>query len=228
MNLSTNNAHIWHITFNNKKLLSINKLFQILNKDERIKSRSFMQQRDQKNYIITHAYLRILLTKYYPTISPKSWVFSKNKYGKPFLSKEHNINIYFNISHTYSAVAFIFTKSNVCGIDIEEDRNLILDEQVINLTLSDKEKNIYQISKNKNALFYRFWTLKEAYLKACGIGLSQKIRQTDYSFIKNIDSELFVTFNQEGYYYGTFLIKKTYLSYSIKSFHPLKIHLNFL
>ena len=60
--------------------------------------------------------------------------FQKNKYGKPFLSKEHNINVYLNISHTYSAVAYIFTKSNICGIDIEEDRNIILDEQIINLT----------------------------------------------------------------------------------------------
>ena len=228
MNLDINDVHIWYITFNNKKMLNINELFQILNENEKIKSKSFIQQRDQQNYIISHAYLRLLLTKYYPNISPKLWIFSKNNYGKPFLSKEHNINLYFNISHTYSAVAYILTRSNICGIDIEEDRNIILDEQIINLTLSDKEKAIYQISKNKNSLFYRFWTLKEAYLKACGIGLSQRIQQTDYSSINDIDSEAFVTFHQEGYYYGTFFIQKTHLSYCIKTFHPLKIYLHFL
>ncbi len=228
MNLNTNDVHIWYISFNNKKLLNIHKLFQILNKNEKIKSKSFIKQRDQRNYIISHAYLRLLLTKYHPNIKPESWKFSKNKYGKPFLSKEHNINVYLNISHTYSAVAYIFTKSNICGIDIEEDRNIILDEQIINLTFSAEEKNIYKISRNKNDLFYRFWTLKEAYSKACGIGLSQRIQQTDYSSIKDIDSEAFITFNQKGYYYGTFFIQKIHLSYCIKSFHPLKIYLHFL
>ncbi len=226
--INPNYAHIWYIAFNSQKLLNINELFQILNENEKIKSKSFIKQRDQQNYIISHAYLRLLLTRYHPDISQKSWKFSKNSYGKPFLSKEHNVAIHFNISHTDSAVSYIFTRSSICGIDIEEDRDIILDRQIINLVLSDKEKSIYQTSRNKNTLFYRFWTLKEAYLKAYGTGLSQEVQQFDYSFVKNIDSELFVTFNQEGYYYGTSLIDKTYLSYSIKSLSPLKINFNFL
>jgi len=228
MNLDTNDVHLWYITFNNKKLLNINKLFQILNENEKIKSKSFIQHRDQRNYIISHAYLRLLLTKYQPNIKPESWIFSKNKYGKPFVSKEHDINIYFNISHTYSAVTFIFTKSNICGIDIEEDRNIVLDEHMINFVLSSEEKNLYKISKNKKSLFYRFWTLKEAYLKACGIGISPNIKQTNYSTIKNINLDSFIIFKQKNYYYGTFFINskpntKIYLSYCIKSLQQHKI-----
>jgi len=216
MNLNPNDVHIWYISFNKKKLLNLNNLFHILSENEKIKSKSFIQERDQRNYIISHAYLRIILTKYHPNINPRSWIFSKNKYEKPFLSKKHNSNICFNMSHSYSAAAFIFTSSNLCGIDIEDNnKDIYLDEPMINLVLSKEERDLYQLSKNKNALFYRFWTLKEAYFKALGIGISQNITQTNYNSINSIDSTTYITFNQNNYHYGTLFLERVCLSYTI-------------
>jgi phosphopantetheinyl transferase len=48
------------------------------------------------------------------------------------ISSCHKIKIHFNLSHTYSYAAIIINNVSKCGIDIEEDKGIVLDEGLIN------------------------------------------------------------------------------------------------
>lgn len=86
--------------------------------------------------------------------------------GKPFYrgSKE----IYVSLSHSGDFVAAAVSEKPV-GIDIQVFKNV--SDRLINKTCTATEKK-YIFQNNKN-LFFKFWTLKEAYAKCNKMKLSQ-------------------------------------------------------
>ena len=225
MNIETNCVHIWYMEFNNTGLLEETELIKFLNEEEKNKANSFLKIKDRKNYICSHGYLRILLTKYYPEIKPHEWEFSINKYGKPSLSEEYKFNLFFNMSHTDSFVAFIFDISHACGIDIEEDKGMVINNEMIDLVLSRGEKNLYNKCIDKKSFFYRLWVLKESYVKALGTGLSYPIDEIDFSTIKDIEINKDLSFIKSEKQLGMYMIfYKIYLSYCIQKSKDIKFY----
>jgi len=209
---------IWYIKFNE---ININNIKNLLNHQELKKSNKFLKNRDKDNYIISHAFLRRVLTYYYPHIQPREWTFEETKYGKPLIAKKHQTKLHFNLSHTYSYATIIVTTLDECGIDIEEDRGIILDENLIDLVLTNKEKKIYS-PKKRREIFYKFWTLKEAYLKAEGLGFSISPKEVDFSFCNTTNKEKNI-YIKDNYQYGTkYISKNIYLSYALKNIRKEK------
>ncbi len=91
----------------------------------------------------------------------------KNEHGKPFFLDECLPN--FNISHTKDMIGLVLS-SEVIGIDLEVLRNT--KEDLWERFLSENEVNALKGAENKEVLFTRFWTIREAVLKASGEGLS--------------------------------------------------------
>ena len=110
-----------------------------------------------------HGYklLSFILKKHY-SIDINQLVIAENEFGKPCFK---NSDLHFNISHSHDAVVCSVSEKPI-GVDIEiitEIRPKILDKY---FTLSEKQ----QISTPVD--FYKLWTLKEAYGKLRGIGVS--------------------------------------------------------
>jgi len=209
--------HLYYLAFNSKDLYSMDKCYSAITQEEKQKSQSFQQETHQKNYVITHAYLRLILSQYYPEVSPQKWEFVTNEFGKPRLSDSHGITLHFNLSHTDKGVAFIFTFLGTCGIDIEEPKKLLLDNGLIDVVLSENEKNVYMASSKKTRLFYRIWTLKEAYVKALGQSLDSVLGTSIYSNIGLLEGDDEVSFYHNGYTMTSFFVEKeTPLSYAIE------------
>ena len=115
-----------------------------------------------------------------------------NEYQKPYLLSE---KVYFNISHSKSAIAIIISDSE-CGIDIEyTDYNKKL--KCLNRILNSKEQEEYNNSDDKVLYFYKQWTIKEAYFKYLGTGIKLKYIQLNIEN-KNIKTEE-ITLNNEKY-----------------------------
>ncbi len=99
--------------------------------------------------------------------------------GKPFL--KNFPQIHFNISHCNGLAACAF-HSQPIGIDAEQPG--YFPRVLIEKALSSEEKSFLQTLSASPALeqewFYRFWTLKEAYVKRSGSGLDVVL--TDFSF----------------------------------------------
>lgn len=92
--------------------------------------------------------------------------------GKPFLLDYPNIH--FNLSHTEEyAIAVISDKQ--IGCDIEKIRKY--DKGVAERCFSRQEIDYVETSSDKDRSFTKVWTYKEGFLKAIGIGLSDKMKE---------------------------------------------------
>lgn len=117
---------------------------------------------------------------------------SENEYGKPELSGE---NVYFNISHSNGAVVCAVSDKPV-GVDIEYIKEMR--PGIINRCFTDNEKKAILSSRD----FYRLWTLKEAYVKMLGLGISHTLSLIEFTFagvIKCTDRDEIVTCNFKSY-----------------------------
>lgn len=95
---------------------------------------------------------------------------SYNKYGKPYLKDEYS-NTHFNISHSGEWVVIAIDNVPI-GIDIQEVTNI--DIKIAKRFFSSEESEyIFSLDEeNRIDAFFKLWSLKEAYVKAEGKGLS--------------------------------------------------------
>lgn len=101
----------------------------------------------------------------------------KGEYGKPALA-EHP-EIHFNISHSDGIAACIAGKRQ-CGIDCERIREFR--PNILKRVFSEQEQMYFRNvpDEEKNTAFFRLWTLKEAYIKAIGMGLSFPMSKAEF------------------------------------------------
>lgn len=112
-------------------------------------------------------------------IESKDLVVTKGTYGKPYI--EGHSEFYFNISHAGDMVAIAYGDSPV-GIDVEHIRCRENDLKVAKRCFTEEEyrfitEDAYEldmegISRSKEERFFMVWTMKEAYLKYKGTGIS--------------------------------------------------------
>lgn len=104
-------------------------------------------------------------------------IMKKNEYGKPYFSYD---SFSFNISHSEDYIVCVIStdeKENI-GIDIEKIKTI--DIENFSSVFTSKEKN--NITSEKH--FYKYWTRKEAVIKADGRGLQIPLRNVDTTEIK--------------------------------------------
>lgn len=123
--------------------------------------------------------------------------FTENRAGKPSLAPGITDQpIRFNLSHTGDLAVCAVTLAHEIGVDIEHL------ERPVNLSIADRffsHQEAEAISRAdaslKQPLFFRFWTLKEAYAKATGRGLAIGLDQ--FSFVLD-RPEIQVRFHRSG------------------------------
>ncbi len=101
----------------------------------------------------------------------------RNRSGKPSLKENRSIQI--SISHCDNAVTVILSKKRV-GIDIEKVRSF--NASAAGRILSSIELEELKMSSRKDAAFFRYWTLKESYIKALGCGFSYPVKKLRITF----------------------------------------------
>lgn len=119
--------------------------------------------------------------------APEKVSIVRDPLGKPKLDPAaHGAlaeRIHFNISHTTGLVAVAIATRRI-GIDVEAVMSLDDMDGIAAATFAppmlEALKNARQPSE-KIALFYRFWTLGEAFIKATGQGLAQDLRSFAFS-----------------------------------------------
>jgi phosphopantetheinyl transferase len=111
-----------------------------------------------------------------------------DKFGKPFIP---GCKLSFNISHSKNIVMCAICTFEAIGIDVE-----VVDREIYHLKnkiLSKSERKLCTTSDD----VFKFWTLKESYLKAIGTGLSKSPNQIT---IKDIENFTFFTDKIENRY----------------------------
>ena len=110
------------------------------------------------------------------------------EHGKPSLA-EHP-GLHYNISHA-DCIAAVIVSEYECGIDCERVRPYR--PSVFRRCYSEAERKAVETApeNERDLLFFKLWTLKEAYVKASGKGLSFPLRNAEFSLDGNdIQTEL--------------------------------------
>jgi 4'-phosphopantetheinyl transferase len=185
MQLRKNEIHIYLLSIENLySKRSTDSLLYLLSEDEKKRANSFKFKKHQDAYIFSRGMLRNKLSGY-TGIKPEQIKFQYGDAGKPeFKNKE---DIKFNVSHSEDLIAFAFLIRNEIGVDIQHMRDLGDLEGMINYNLSDSEQaDISEYNqKKRKKIFYRFWTHKEAFIKATGEGLSYNLTNIEFSYTGN-------------------------------------------
>ncbi len=91
--------------------------------------------------------------------------------GKPYL--QNHPQIHFNSSHSHDLVLIGLSEKGSLGVDVEQIIPLDDEEELAIYHFSANEYSSYKkLKRRSNDAFYKFWTAKEATLKAFGYGLS--------------------------------------------------------
>jgi 4'-phosphopantetheinyl transferase len=159
---------------------------ELLTEEERRKEVRFYFPDDQRRYLVTRAMVRTLLSRYVPSVAPADWRFSTNRYGRPQIdSVNRDVDgLSFNISHTRGLIALAVTGRRELGIDVE---NIVTRE--VSIEIADRFFAPAEVAElgavpaeRQQDRFFEYWTFKESYIKARGMGLSIPLDQFSFHY----------------------------------------------
>lgn len=155
---------------------------------------------------------KMILSKYLKT-RPESICFIKTRYGKLYL-KDHFIYekgkpLQFNISHCDKMIVCAITLNDEIGVDVEKVKDPILDLAEKFFSPGEREYIARYGPEERNKAAYKIWTLKEAYIKARGLGLSMALDSFDVTLLGK-DIFLKCIEPKQGYYISVSIDKKEY------------------
>jgi 4'-phosphopantetheinyl transferase len=168
----------------------IEDLKALLSPEESARAQRFRFLRDRNRYIVQHGVLRLLLAGY-TGCGLRQVDLQTGANGKPYLVKTKGMDVmYFNASRSDAFVAFAFSQIGSIGVDIEKIRDIPDMLEIVEKHFTTSEKHeIFSCSDSlRSILFYKFWTRKEAVLKAQGDGLLRPLDCVDVTMNSKMQS----------------------------------------
>lgn len=163
----------------------LQRYWRLISGQERTQARRFYFAADRHRYLVTRALVRTVLSRYAP-VAPEQWRFVCNAYGKPAVANHGRqaAGISFNLSHSRQLVVLGVGCGQALGIDAENlnDRQAPVDLAQRYFCAGEAQALAACPSALRAERFYRYWTLKESYIKARGMGLSIPLDQFGFDF----------------------------------------------
>jgi 4'-phosphopantetheinyl transferase len=155
----------------------------LLSHDERRSAERYRHPDDCRRFILGRGQLRKLLEAY-TGVPAQDLVFAYGPFGKPSLEPRPSIpNLQFSLSHTSDVIVYLFALQYGVGIDIEHNPppSDFLHAAPLFLSLEETRHAREARDERRAELCLRYWTRKEACLKALGTGFSLTPNQIDVS-----------------------------------------------
>jgi 4'-phosphopantetheinyl transferase len=155
--------------------VEIASLWPLLDESEKSKANRFHMAADRDAYVTAHALLRATLSSVMNTIHPSNWRFRSTGSGKPVLdSLQAPADLHFSLSHTRGLAACAVGRPYALGIDAEAWRTPAPIDLAARYFAPTEARLVTEATEpmEQVSTFYRLWTLKEAYLKGTGQGLT--------------------------------------------------------
>lgn len=185
LTLNEGEIHVWKIALDDPALKPEYLFKDVLSEDEKQRAGRFSFSEYRNKSVSARGCLRKILGNYLKT-HPKEIVFEYNEYGKPAIPAESNPDeIKFNLTHSRNLALCAVAKKSDVGIDVEFVRHVMRPDKILERFFSEGEREFYNSRPEtmKIRAFFSLWTIKEAYSKAVGTGLSSRSRETDLSSV---------------------------------------------
>ncbi|MDZ8053971.1 MAG: 4'-phosphopantetheinyl transferase HetI [Aulosira sp. ZfuVER01] len=174
LTLLPNDVHIWRISLDQPEP-TLENLAATLSEDESARAQRFYFQEHRQRFIAGRGSLRAILGRYLG-IAPQEVQFDYETRGKPFLAHEFaDSGLAFNLSHSQDLALCAVSKNRQIGIDLEYIRPMSDLESLAQRFFLPREYDLVRSlpPEQRPGVFFRYWTCKEAYLKATGEGIAQ-------------------------------------------------------
>ncbi len=169
-------VHVWSVDLNLSPP-QVGEFDRVLTAQERQRAAKFINPLHGSRWTVARGYLRQILSQYL-NITPAEIVFSYGQQGKPAV--EGN-DLQFNLSHSGNRAVYAI-RANPVGIDLEFIHSLPAADLVDRFFSVHEQAIFHSLAVEiQQAAFFHAWTQKEAYLKACGTGLSTPLDQIEVS-----------------------------------------------
>lgn len=148
------------------------RLRDLLSPAELARAERFHFAADRTSYIAAHALKRVVLAAKLG-VEPAEIEFQTNRYEKPFVISPTPIHVSFNISHTRGMVCLSIGPLGELGTDVEPRSRSLTDGLLQRIATGRELTFLKSLPIEERAMRQiQLWTLKEAYVKAKGTGLS--------------------------------------------------------
>jgi 4'-phosphopantetheinyl transferase len=200
ISLARNEIHLWLAYYDGIDHGQMHHAYRaLLDEEEKSRQQRFHFERDRWRYLVTRALVRTVLS-HYEAVAPEDWIFSVNGYGRPEIANRGigDTRLSFNISHTDGLIVLGVTKGRAVGVDVENVHTREVSVDIADRFFSPGEvAALARLPKNhQRDRFFEYWTFKESYIKARGMGLSIPLDKFAFRFPDDrsidieIDSEL--------------------------------------
>lgn len=171
-------VHVWYSCVDMIGDAALAQYPSLLSRNEIARRNRYRFAKDRRLFLVSHALLRLGLSGYVD-VTPTRWTFVQNGYGKPEIAEPRTEPpLRFNLSHTRGMAALAVTLGREIGVDVENCRRNIDSVGLSGRYFSPREAAELRSlpPERRQSRFFDFWTLKEAYIKARGMGLSFPLR----------------------------------------------------
>ena len=171
------------------------KAMKCIQVEERERIRKFRYRKDAKSSIVGRLLLRLWASLAFK-IPSNQFEFTRTDRGRPKLKFALDQGWDFNVSHAGNFTVFVAqTSVDSIGVDVmglndkrfeRSDEKIQEFFRIMNKQFTQSEWDQIKSSQNPLATFFRFWTLKESFLKAHGDGLAWDLQRLNFD-VKSSD-----------------------------------------
>lgn len=132
----------------------------------------------RRQYLLARALVRTTLSHYVP-LAPEAWRFITNRHGKPAIANLEGQRLSFNLSHADGLLVCAVGHGPPVGVDVENtdrDNRLLEVAERFFAAAECRQLRVLPATEQRRR-FFDYWTLKEAYIKARGLGLALPLGQ---------------------------------------------------
>jgi len=189
--LPANEAHLWYLVddppIEGAGLFSTYEAWLL--PEERARRDRYYFEKNRREYLLTRALCRSVLSRY-EDLRPEAWTFTQNEYGRPAIALSRGAWISFNLSNTTGLITCLVAREREVGVDVEDTARAGETVQVADRFFAPSEAaELRSLPESRQrGRFFDYWTLKEAYIKARGMGLAIPLEQFAFSLREARDS----------------------------------------
>lgn len=166
-------VHVWHVRADVlAERDAAMAIFPLLTPDEQDRMARYRHEADRNLFLLSRGLMRSVLASYLGCRA-RDVQFAVSNFGKPILNGE-TAGLQFNLTHSRGAAALAVTCGREVGIDIEQRERQIEFLALAERYFAAPETRHLQAlpSDARGDAFFAIWTLKEAFVKGIGRGLS--------------------------------------------------------
>jgi 4'-phosphopantetheinyl transferase len=157
----------------------------LLSPEEHERMARFVFERDRVRFLLTRALVRTTLSRY-ASVAPADWHFIANAHGRPeILDRPAGVpDLRFNLSHTDGLIACAVTIGREVGVDVEHVGRRLTQDVAARFFAPAEVAHLQSLpGDEQERVFFDYWTMKEAYIKARGFGLALPLGDFAFHFL---------------------------------------------